>query len=816
MEKKKGTGLKSLKGRVLLIGIVAICSAMIIGIFGVISLKKSVSNNEIESKLSDISGKQKDNQVNDALYQYYIDQAYLDAIIADYDSMESSQTELEALCGGSYSTDIQTINELITKEKANYSEMINLHNSRGYTGDKGLYQNFLQNNEELKESLGGLVTTNDWVEIKWIDANMGTDGEIVTIDGKEYCKMVYDRELPETGKRNYLVLRVGGTFTYTDAFYFTNIKFVNGSDVCDVDLSSLESIQCVGDGMASCEVTTFNGQPAIKIVGKYNEENATWEEIQASIPIEAYDNQAYPVLQYELYFDNPDNPFGYKYGGAVNGVYGFVNQANSIESKVAEYSRLVVEGKDVSSLIEEINLLMDDLEMNIPKYAVDPSIAESTLAKFSAVKDTLNQIMEADNRTLAIISENQQMNDSLLSSCSSLQEKISEDLQKMQSSTTLTVIILLAVLAVVLVLITVVIVRSIEHNVKSFNKSLEQIEKGDITVRVKTSGSDEFSLFGDSINKFLDNLQKTIQELQDMSNVLATTGDELERRASGAQNAADTVKSALDDISNGAVAQAGDIDTSSQEVISMCDNIKEIIAHVDTLSGTSKQMNADSQEASDIMKELSESNGRATEAFDNIAVQIRKTNESVINIQEAVDLIASIASQTSLLSLNASIEAARAGEAGRGFAVVASEIQKLSEQTNSSASIINKIIVTLSEESEHTVEAINEVTEMVEVQKRNLAETIDKFKSVREGIHATENEMHNVLAQADRCRVAGENVVDLMNNLSAIAEENAASTEHTSSSMGQLNNGTIALTETASELKKVSQQMNLDLSNFIV
>ena len=48
MEKKKGTGLKSLKGRVLLIGIVAICSAMIIGIFGVISLKKSVSNNEIE------------------------------------------------------------------------------------------------------------------------------------------------------------------------------------------------------------------------------------------------------------------------------------------------------------------------------------------------------------------------------------------------------------------------------------------------------------------------------------------------------------------------------------------------------------------------------------------------------------------------------------------------------------------------------------------------------------------------------------------------------------------------------------------------
>ncbi len=219
-------------------------------------------------------------------------------------------------------------------------------------------------------------------------------------------------------------------------------------------------------------------------------------------------------------------------------------------------------------------------------------------------------------------------------------------------------------------------------------------------------------------------------------------------------------------------------------------------------------------EVTKIVQELSHASDRTSDAFVKISDQIHKTNASVVKIQEVVNLIAEIASQTNLLSLNASIEAARAGEAGRGFAVVASEIQKLAEQTNSSAKIIDDIILSLSKESLQTVQSINEVTNIVLSQKKQLDETKEKFGIVEEGIKSTTDNMNTVLEQAVVCGNAGSQVVNLMTNLSAIAEENAATTEQTNTSMNELNDATASLARTAMELKKLSIAVTDNLNYF--
>ena len=154
---------------------------------------------------------------------------------------------------------------------------------------------------------------------------------------------------------------------------------------------------------------------------------------------------------------------------------------------------------------------------------------------------------------------------------------------------------------------------------------------------------------------------------------------------------------------------------------------------------------------------------------------MNEINDASHEIDKIIATINEIASQTNLLSLNASIEAARAGEAGKGFAVVADEIRQLSEQTKDASANITEIIQKLNEDTKRANDSIMTAAESVEKQNQLIDDTRDKFNDVGNAVEVLMGNIDVAEQSIQKILDATGVISDNITHLSATGEEVAAS-----------------------------------------
>ncbi len=385
-----------------------------------------------------------------------------------------------------------------------------------------------------------------------------------------------------------------------------------------------------------------------------------------------------------------------------------------------------------------------------------------------------------------------------------------------RSKVTQLVIIALIVLAVAMVVV-VLISNNIVKATLAAEEAILRLSEGDLTTDIDPvlmKRTDEIGLMGRSLEKTIIELRETVGDILKATGELKGAGVELDDMANQTSHTTDDVSNAVEEISKGAVSQAEEVEHATHLVSNMGQLIEDIVHSIEALYEASSNMEKAEAEAGSNMRQLQEFNENTTQAIELVAENVQKTDRSVAAISTALDMITDIADETNLLSLNASIEAARAGEAGRGFAVVAAQIQKLAEESSNSASQIAEIISTLSEDSANTLNVMDTVRADVLKQQEMMTNTMERFTAVSDGIEIANEHSAQINGEAKECDDARITVVDIIQNLSALSEENAAATEETTASMQELNATISILSNEATKLQELASELEKDMNFF--
>lgn len=325
---------------------------------------------------------------------------------------------------------------------------------------------------------------------------------------------------------------------------------------------------------------------------------------------------------------------------------------------------------------------------------------------------------------------------------------------------------------------------------------------------------DETGSMSRAISQLRERLRDIVASIQNQSMEIYKSSEALNGNARNTADSMGEVEKTVMEIADGATSQAQETQKATENVILMGNMVEETNKEVASLRDNAATIRDSSNNATEILANLEQINEKSKEAIEIIYEQTNTTNESAVKIREATALITAIAEETNLLSLNAAIEAARAGEQGRGFAVVASQIQKLAEQSDESAKQIESIVNSLIGDSEKAVETMNAVRDIIEQQSENVDKTNVIFGQVKVGIDQSIGGITAIAEKTKKMDEARINVVDIVQNLTAIAEENAASTEETSASVSEVTNIVANISDNSEQLKEISDRLEKHMEHF--
>ncbi len=350
---------------------------------------------------------------------------------------------------------------------------------------------------------------------------------------------------------------------------------------------------------------------------------------------------------------------------------------------------------------------------------------------------------------------------------------------------------------------------AISKPLKKVTEGINELALGETNISIDAvSKIDETSHLITSAGKLSDLLKDAIGKIHSSTDSLTESVNSTSLLAQEATRSTDQISMAMQTLSDATANMAENVQNINGNVINMGDIVESAVQNVANLSESSKEMAMANKDAAGYIRDVVKSSSASADAIDVISEKIYSTNDAIAKIGQMVALITDIASQTNLLSLNASIEAARAGEAGRGFGVVAEEIKSLAEQSDESANQIKSIVEEIRGLSEDCVAQAETVKEMIRNERELLVVTQEKFEKLDSDIEVSVGEISSVAEITRRLGEIKQTILSAVNDLSAISEETSATNIEVTSSIANISENVKQVADNTDNIGELTGVLN--------
>jgi methyl-accepting chemotaxis protein len=339
------------------------------------------------------------------------------------------------------------------------------------------------------------------------------------------------------------------------------------------------------------------------------------------------------------------------------------------------------------------------------------------------------------------------------------------------------------------------ITRSITRPVQSVVTHLTDLSQGegDLTARLPVANQDEIGQLSSCFNEFMDKLHAMIKEIAKGVATLSSSSTELSAISQQMSANAEQTSGKSDTVATAA-------EEMSTNMGSVSAAMEETSTNTDMVASAAEEMTATIDEIAKNAEKARTVSDQAVQQTHDAGEQMSKLGQAAQAIGKVTETITEISEQTNLLALNATIEAARAGEAGKGFAVVANEIKELAKQTANATLDIRSQVDGIQGSTANTVSAIEEIAKVID----HMSEGVGTIAAAVEEQSASTKEIAENIAQiSSGIGEVNENVAQSSQAVSTITaditEVNQASGEIASSS-SQVHLSTEALSNLAEQL----------------